>query len=238
MVVSFVRLEIASDQLFYIRAQQLFGLICLFYWYIALIISPIGYVIGKQHMKRVEFARRAIGVSAAYFAVLHASVALWGQLGGFGGVASLSSLFQWSLIAGLIGVIVLLIMAVTSFDKVITLMTFTRWKWLHRTVYVGGILAVLHIWSIGTHIGYGFIQFLAFFALVILSGLEMYRVVTLLTRKHATLESKKKFYALFVSLWIIWVALISSIPLLVANYRNNGDHDKHNSTMHQDHHDE
>ena len=69
-VIGFLRLQIPSDQLFYIRTQQVFGLLAIFYWYVALIISPIGHVIGKHRMKKVEFARRAIGVSAFYFVLL------------------------------------------------------------------------------------------------------------------------------------------------------------------------
>ncbi|MES2876661.1 MAG: ferric reductase-like transmembrane domain-containing protein [Patescibacteria group bacterium] len=220
IVVAFFRLTISSDQLFYIRTQQFYGLLCIFYWYTALIISPIGYVIGKQRTKHIEFARRAIGVSAAYFAVLHAAVALWGQLGGFRGVGGLSPLFQWSLLAGLFGVVVLLLMAATSFDGVIKFMTFRRWKWLHRLVYVGGILAVLHIWSLGTHVGYGGIQLVAFVALVVLSGLEMFRLVTILARKHTSLANKRVFYSLFAGLWLVWIGLIASIPLAVENYRD------------------
>jgi sulfoxide reductase heme-binding subunit YedZ len=219
IIASLVRMDVPSDQLFAIRTEQLYGLLCIFYWYTALVISPVGYVIGKQRMKRVEFARRAIGVSAAYFAMLHAGVALWGQLGGFGGLSTLSSLYKWSLLAGLVGVIVLFLLAITSFDKVITFMSFRRWKWLHRLVYAGGILAVLHIWSLGTHLASGFIQYVAFLALVILAGLEMYRVACLVRRKDPALP-KQSFYSLFGGLWLIWIALICMVPIFVKTFRS------------------
>jgi len=73
LIASIARLNISTDQLFYIRTQQLFGFVCILYWYLALIISPIGYVIDKKRIKHFIFARRAIGVSAAYFATLTCS---------------------------------------------------------------------------------------------------------------------------------------------------------------------
>ena len=226
-VMSFTRMTIATDQLFYIRSQQLYGFLCILYWYLALIISPIGYVIGKQRIKHLVFSRRAIGVSAAYFAVLHASVAFWGQLGGISGFGLLPSLFKWSIIAGLIGVIVLLLMAATSFDKVINIMTYRKWKWLHRLVYAGGVLAVLHIWSIGTHLGSVLVQIVSFVALIILSGLELFRIATLLSKKHQLLNVKKYFNLFFLATWLVVILLIGSIPKVVDSYRDNhSSHDE------------
>jgi DMSO/TMAO reductase YedYZ heme-binding membrane subunit len=78
-VTAWLRLQISSDQLYYIRLEQVFGFIGLAFLYIALIISPLSLLFKQnQGVKYMLFARRAIGVSAAYFAVLHASVALWG----------------------------------------------------------------------------------------------------------------------------------------------------------------
>lgn len=219
-VAAWLRLEIANDQLFYIRLQQVFGLLCILYWYVALIISPLGYLIGKQRLSHLAFSRRAIGVSAFYFAALHAVVALWGQLGGPGQLQYLPSLFQWSLLAGTLALAILLIMAATSLDKVVQFMTLRRWKWLHRLVYAGGILAVLHVWSVGTHLAYSGVQLAAFAALVVLSGLETFRAVKLFVKKYPEFQSKDYFATLFLSIWLIWIVLIMLIPALVQNYHS------------------
>lgn len=230
-VVSWLRLQISSDQLLYIRTQQAFGLLCVIYWYIALIISPIGYVIGKQRIKHVEFARRAIGVSAFYFAFLHGGIALFGQLGGIDELQYLPSLFKWSLLGGAIALAILGIMAATSFDAVVKFMTFKRWKWLHRLVYIGGIVAMLHIWTIGTHLAYSGVRWVAFVALVILSGLETYRTVTLFARKRLEFQSKDYFITLFLSIWLLCVVAIAAVPILVQNYHSR--HDGHNQAHSQ-----
>jgi len=229
---AYLRLQIPSDQLYYIRTQQVFGLLCLLYWYLALVISPIGYVIGKQRMKRLEFARRAIGVSAAYFATLHSAVALWGQLGGISEIALLPTLFKWSLAGGAAALFILLIMAATSFDKVISFMTFRRWKWLHRLVYSGLVLVVLHIWTIGTHLAYPQVQWIAFVALAILSGLELFRTTKLVNAKYLHLD-KAEAVTLWLSTWVIVIVGIACIPAFVQNYHSR--HVGHNQKSGNEH---
>lgn len=224
-VIAWFRLQIPSDQLFYIRTQQVFGLLCVLYWYFALTISPIGYVIGKQRTKHIEFARRAIGVSAFYFVLLHAVIALWGQLGGLSQIALLPSLFKWSLLGGAIAFSILFIMAATSLDVVVDFMTFQRWKWLHRLGYISGILAVLHIWTIGTHLAYPSLQWLAFIALAILAALELYRVTKLINDKYLHLDAAEKTMV-WISLWTVVVLGIALIPKTVPNYHSrHTDHD-------------
>lgn len=224
---AYLRLQIPSDQLYYIRTQQVFGLLCIFYWYLALIISPISYVIGKHRTKRLEFARRAIGVSAAYFATLHAAIALWGQLGGIGEISLLPPLFKWSLAGGAIALFILLIMAATSFDKVVSFMTFRKWKWLYRLVYFGLILAVLHIWTIGAHIAYPQVRWIAFIALAVLSGLELFRTTKFVNDKYLHFD-KAEAVTLWLSTWVIVVVAIACMPAFVQNY-----HSKHTDHNHK-----
>jgi sulfoxide reductase heme-binding subunit YedZ len=226
-IIGFFRLQIPSDQLYYIRTQQAFGLLGVIFWYFALVISPIGYVIGKHRTKKLEFARRAIGVSAFYFVLLHGCIALWGQLGGLTELQYLPELFRWSLLGGAIAFGVLLIMTLTSFDRVVKFMTFRKWKWLHRLVYIGGVLALLHIWTIGTHLAYDYVQIAALIALIILSGLELFRVTKLTNDKYLHLE-KAEVITMYFSAWIIVVSLILITPMFVQNYHSR--HDDHNSS--------
>ena len=219
-VAAYARLQLPSDQLYTIRLEQLFGLFCIVYWYVALAISPLGYVIGKQRTKRLEFARRAIGVSAAYFATLHTAVAFWGQLGGFGSVTLLPPLFKWSLAAGVVALFILLIMAATSFDKIVTFMTYGKWKWLHRLVYLGFILVVLHVWTIGTHLAYPAMQWVSLAALLTLSGLELYRTTKLVNKTYLHFDTTDTM-TLFICLWIIVGSIIICLPLFVPNYHSN-----------------
>lgn len=228
-IFAWVRLHAGDDQLFLIRLQQTFGFVSLFYWYCALVISPIGYVIGKHRMKKIEFSRRAIGVSAFYFALLHGCVALWGQLGGIGQLSYLPALFIWSLIGGAAGFGILLIMAATSFDKVVGFMTFRWWKWLHRLGYVGGIAVMLHIWTIGTHLAYGGVQIAVFIALMVLAGLETYRTAVLINKNYLHL-GKTEAAVGGVAMWAIIVAVVFAVPAYVQNYHSR--HTVHEGSTH------
>lgn len=232
LVAAWLRVQIESDQLFVIRTQQVFGFLGVLYWYLALVISPLGYVFGKRRISHIEFARRAIGVSAFYFTFLHGATALWGQLGGLGQIGMLPSIFKWSLLAGAVALFILLIKAATSLDIVVNFMTYRRWKLLHRIGYVGGVLAVLHIWTIGTHLSYTGYKAAAFLALVVLAGLELFRVIKLINDKYLHLSGTKKTI-LWVLSWAVLTAIVASIPKFVVNFHSR--HTDHSSAHSQGH---
>lgn len=226
VVFAALRLMIESEQLLFIRLQQAYGLICLLYWYVALMISPLGHAIGKQRMGHINFSRRAIGVSAFFFGLLHGVVALFGQLGGIGQIQYLPDLFKWSLLFGAVAFCILLVLAVTSFDKAIELMTFKRWKLVHRFVYIGGVLVILHIWMIGTHLAYTWAQVSGVLALGLLGGLEIARLVSTLNQKYFHFN-RAEAWTMGIALWMVLLALIVSIPGLVQNY-----HGRHTTHQH------
>jgi DMSO/TMAO reductase YedYZ heme-binding membrane subunit len=223
--VCLLRIQIASDQLFYIRLEQVFGFISICYLYLALMIAPAERAVGKREwMKHVVFARRAIGVSAAYFAFLHAAVALWGQIGGLSGIGLLPNRFVWSLACGVIALLVLFLMAATSFDKVIKFMTFRKWKWLHRFVYLGCVLIILHVWMIGTHVAYSWMQIATFIPLSVLFALEAWCIAAKLAERHPALKTQDYYIGLAVGLWVTASTLLLMLPALVQNY-----HSEHHS---------
>ncbi len=222
MVVTYLRTEIISSTLYVIRVQQVFGFTALFFWYLALIASPLSSIFGKDgFMKQYLFARRAFGVSAAYFALLHMLFGVFGQLGGIGNLLLLPWRFQQAVIFGGITLIFLLIMAATSFDSVIRFMTYTRWKWLHRTSYVAAILVFLHVWMIGTHIGYSWVRWSLFLALVVLAGLESYRAARNLQKKLKG-AGQVALIAYFITFFAWSVVFIAYLPRLV-----DGNHENH-----------
>lgn len=190
-LLGFLRLQISSDQLYIIRLEQFYGFISFAYLYVALLISPLGKVVGKRNwMGNLVYARRAIGVSAAYFAVLHSTIAFFGQFGGFSNLALLPPHFKWAFVFGAIGLIVLLAMAATSIDKVISIMTLRRWQILHRLIYGVSFLIILHIWMIGTHATLIWVRLPLSVAVLILTGLEAIRIGKNLCSKYTALKDK------------------------------------------------
>jgi DMSO/TMAO reductase YedYZ heme-binding membrane subunit len=219
LIAGLLRILVPSDQLFAIRLQQVFGYLCLVYWYAALIISPLGNVYKNQPvMALLQFSRRGLGVSAAYFALLHVTIALWGQLGGIDGALLLPSWFVWSFAFGLVGLVSLTLMAATSFDKVISFMTFRRWKWLHRFGYIGGVLVLAHVWMIGTHMAYLSFRSIIFVMLAVLLLLESLRICGLLAKKYQAFRNDR--VELAVALWLVLTVALFITPNLIGNYQD------------------
>lgn len=225
-IFALLRLSIESDQLLLIRLQQIYGLACLLLLYVALIISPIGSLVGKERIKHANFSRRAIGVSAFFFGFLDGCIALFGQLGGASQLQFLPELFKWSLSFGLIALFVLFLLAVTSFDRVISFMTFRRWKWLHRFVYVSGALLIIHVWTVGTHFAYSWAQVGGFVALGVLLGLESIRMTRTLNQKYLR-RSRAEAATIAIAVWAMCLVMVAAMPVLVQNY-----HSRHTDHSH------
>lgn len=228
-IVGHLRLVIQSDQLFYIRLEQIFGGLAILLLYVALIITPLQKIIGSDRLSLILFVRRAIGVSAAYYALLHVMVSLWGQLGGTSQLSLLPAYFIWSFIFGAISLCILLIMAATSFDKAVELLTFPRWKRIHRFAYLAGVLVLLHVWMVGTHAASATYQVVLFLLLTIFLGLEAYRITKSLSRKFKELQRKDLFVPLFLCIWLVFVSAVRLTPEVIGNY-----HDKNHGTSGQE----
>lgn len=134
------------------RLTQFFALASVAYLYLAILTSPLtrafsGFPYRAQYTK----ARRAIGVSAFFFAAFHARNSFFNLLGGFEGFFALSGLALIAIIAALFALIILSIMAATSFDYMVDKLTFSRWKALHRFVYLASVLIIFHAVIMGEH---------------------------------------------------------------------------------------
>ncbi len=174
-----------------IRLQQAYGFFSLIFLYFALLAAPLTKLFPAMRGK-IEYLhlRRAIGVSAFFFALLHALISFFGQLGGFSGLTFLSTRYNVALLLGFAALIVLTAMAATSFDKVIEKMGFPRWKRLHRLIYVMSLAILLHIVMLGTHYAYGsnIIARITLVAVLILFMLEAVRLDRWLKKRFTVLQ--------------------------------------------------
>ena len=178
-VAGFVQLMVPPGSLQTIRTEQIYGFISLFLLYVAILASPLTKVFpnlpGKEDYLH---ARRAIGVSAFYYAALHIYITFFQQLDGFGGIKYLNHTYSWSLLFGVFAFGVLCIMAATSFDWIVDHMGYRHWKLLHRLVYFASLAVLLHVILIGPHYdkGLGFLSGLTYLAVVFLVVLEILRI--------------------------------------------------------------
>ncbi len=176
----------SSEQTQLIRLQQIYALTALAFLYLALLVGPLCFSFQKFPF-RDQFlkARRAIGVSAFYFGLLHALLSFFGQLGGFQGLGFLSDKYLLAITLSFIALIILFLMALTSFDAFIAKLTFPRWKLLHRFVYLAGVFILIHALMLGTHF-YDLstlIPQILFIALMFLLALEALRFDAFLQKK-------------------------------------------------------
>lgn len=219
LVILFFSATIDSSVLTTIRIQQTFGYMSLFLWYVVLLASPLSKIfISQQWMKHYLYARRALGVSTAYFALLHGLFAFFGQLDGFKGVAYYPNLFATAIYFGFAGLLILLALAVTSFDKIISKMGKNRWMFLHRLSYVASYLVLAHVWIIGTHARYLWVQLLLSGFMTILLALESWRIVLRYRKLRAEKLSSKKQILLFMLLWTTLFVVFASIPMFITSY--------------------
>ncbi len=170
-----------------IRITQLFGFTSIIYLYLTLLAGPLCFV-----WKRLPFrgkylkARRALGVSVFYFGCLHGLNAFFRQLGGFEGLPYLSSRFVLGIGVSFSALIMLFLMTVTSSDRMIKFMTFTKWKLLHRLIYVSGFLLLLHLLMLGSHFVdlSGVIPTVFFLCLCFLLVLEALRIDAWMNQRY------------------------------------------------------
>jgi sulfoxide reductase heme-binding subunit YedZ len=227
-VVCGARLTIPSDQLFLIRSQQIYGLIAVILLYLATILTPLSKLWhDKKIMPLLLFSRRAIGVSAAYFAILHTIIVLVYQADGWSGLSLLPTRFKVAFILGGGALLILTLMALTSFDKAIAWMTFPRWKKLHRFVYPAGVLVIVHVWLIGTHAAYFGVRVAGLVPLALLFGLESVRIARTYAAQYK-LDADARL-AIGVLAFGLMLGSLALLPLLTPNYHSQhaGVHESH-----------
>jgi sulfoxide reductase heme-binding subunit YedZ len=134
-----------------IRLEEWYGFTAFVFIYLALLPTPLYAVFpalpGKAVVTR---ARRAIGISGFLYAVLHSAISFWGLLDGFAGLPFLPESYTINLSATAIALIILFLLAVTSFDVTVLFMG-SWWKRLHRFLYGAGVLILFHVVTLGAN---------------------------------------------------------------------------------------
>ncbi len=137
-----------------VKLTQYYAFSAIIFLYFALLIGPVTKVLAAIPVRlksQLIHVRRPLGVSAFFFAILHASFAFFGQLGGLSGLFFLSEKYLFAISLSFTALVILSLMAATSFDFMIQKLGYGRWKALHRFVYLAAILIVTHALLLGTH---------------------------------------------------------------------------------------
>ena len=107
---------------------------------VSLLVTPMRRITGWGRLAQL---RRMLGVSCFAYCLLHLvawfGLRFWDWAALFGEAA-----WRPSLWVATVSLLVLFALAITSFDAAMRAMGADRWKQLHRLVYLGAVLAVLH----------------------------------------------------------------------------------------------
>lgn len=131
------------------RIEEIFAWLALALLAITVSIGSIYKVWPKMPGKLIMLdARRLIGVGSAWFALLHATI-VYVSLFKLANPLKLPSIYERAFLLGIIGLLILLAMAFTSFDRAMQKLGIW-WFRLHRLAYVVLITSLLHAFMVGT----------------------------------------------------------------------------------------
>lgn len=132
------------------RLHEAYGWASLVCLVVAMAVGPAYKLIPRlPGAALMRDARRMIGIGAAWFAILHASVA---YLGAFQAInpLQLTVLYQQGFVIGGGALLILIVLAATSFNAAMRSLG-VWWFRIHRLVYPAAALAVWHAFMIGVH---------------------------------------------------------------------------------------
>ena len=186
---------------------QWYAALAFVFLYIALLIRPLYVAFPHLPYEHVAFvSRRALGISAFCFALLHAYFGFFGFVGGFEGLPYWSHYFAGSLLCGLLALCLLAIATATSFPFLLRHMGRYRTS-LQRCIYVAGILILVHGVTVTIHLlRLRTILVVAYPCLLFLLGLEILQVDRYAAGRYRVLP--KRVVALIclplVSILLFW----------------------------------
>lgn len=210
----YINQTVENEQGQIIKLTQLYALISVTFLYITLMASPLTRFFSFLPFRgQYLYARRGLGVSAFIFAVLHVYYGFFGELGGFEGLQFLNNRYLLAVALGAVSITLLTLMAATAFEKVISKLTYSKWKILHRLVYLVGILTTVHALMLGSHFTSfaGWIPQVFSVALIILLILEALRLDIYLSKRFVSLP-KLGLSFFVVSLGIFVFFMYSFMP--------------------------
>jgi methionine sulfoxide reductase heme-binding subunit len=187
---------------------QVYAFSALFFLYTSLLVTPLYIALPKLPGKALAIkGRRATGLTAFVFVVLHASTAFYYSLGGFVGIQALAGSLRLAFFAGLLAAIVLLLLAATSSDEMVKRLG-KRWKPLHRLVYIAAYLILFHASVLGSHfLAKTWQSYLVYSLVTVLLCLEAYRFNLFLVKKEPRL-SRFRYLTYFLVLILFVMPII------------------------------
>lgn len=201
----------------YTHLVEIYGLIALWLLYAALLATPLTSTFPTMPYRALYLkARRAIGVSAFFFGLVHGTIAFFFLFGGLQGLSFLVPPYTNGFIIAVVALLILAAMAATSFDSMVIRLG-KWWKWIHRFVYLAGVFILIHALIFGRDFQRGLAdsntQFL-FFGIIILLALQSLRLHRYFLRKYPAVSpgiSASMVAILFLSISVYFYTALRGI---------------------------
>ncbi len=133
-----------------IRIVQWDGFISVLYLFLSMFAGPFYRVFPNAPAKQIyKESLGGLGISCFYFALLHSVIGFYGLFAGFEGLKFLSASYLLSTVLGALALLILALLAGTSFDFARAKLG-QNWKKLHQLVYLAAVLTVVHILILGS----------------------------------------------------------------------------------------
>jgi sulfoxide reductase heme-binding subunit YedZ len=138
-----------------IATRQLFGLWALALLLTSMMLAPLTHVLPIIPWRSsLLYSRRAIGICAALFAILHVACYVWSVLRrDWRELYSPGVLWVIGLVVGIIAMVGMITLTLTSTDRAVKRMGGRRWKRLHTAVYFIMPLVLVHALFVGADFG-------------------------------------------------------------------------------------
>ena len=144
------RTVFGGTQLEAIRIQEAYGWLSVLCLALVLMIGPLTKLVPHLPGKEIVFdSRRALGLSAAWFSLLHALIVYFKQFQGSNPL-QLPTTYQQAMLLGVIALLILGAMAATSVNAIIKHWGIW-WFRLHRLIYFAVVVILVHTFMIGAH---------------------------------------------------------------------------------------
>ncbi len=165
-----------------IPLAQWYGFCTFVTLYLSLLSSPLRSMFpSSPTMQLFHRARKALGISAFFFALLHWIYAFFFVIGGFGGLRLLSMNHLVAITLSFVALIILTVLAITSLRSLVAKLGKKRWKFIHRFVYLAALLVFIDMVMIGNQFSdfsntTSLLTRLSLVMLFILQALRIYRL--------------------------------------------------------------
>ena len=141
-----------GDVLILVGIGEAYGLLAAGFLYLTLLVTPLTLAFPRLPGKETLFlARRGLGLSVVVFSLPHALVSFLGPLQGFAGIPFFDPFTAWALVLGLASLLIVVLLGATAWDGAVKGLGQRRWKFLHRLVYLAGLLVFVHLILVGPH---------------------------------------------------------------------------------------